>query len=97
MGYFYNTCKWVYLFFIIIKININYYIFYPMNELEKLKEKINDLEYRLVTVETIQHTHNRKHRMIETGKSYAKVVEDENKLTELLEKNLLKTIEEDDK
>ena len=35
--------------------------------------------------------------MIETGKSYAKVVEDENKLTELLEKNLLKTIEEDDK
>ena len=35
--------------------------------------------------------------MIETGKSYAQVVEDENKLTELLEKNLLKTIEEDDK
>ena len=51
-----------------------------MKELEELKEKINDLEYRLVTVETIQHTHNRKHRMIETGKSYAKVVEDENKL-----------------
>ena len=68
-----------------------------MNELEELKEKINDLEYRLVTVETIQHTHNRKHRMIETGKSYANVVEDEHKLTELLEKNLLKTIKEDNK
>ena len=68
-----------------------------MKELEELKEKINDLEYRLVTVETIQHTHNRKHRMIETGKSYAKVVEDENKLTELLEKNVWEKREEDDK
>ena len=68
-----------------------------MKELEELKEKINDLEYRLVTVETIQHTHNRKHRMIETGKSYAKVVEDENKLTELLEKNLLNNLEQDPK
>lgn len=76
---------------------INNHIFYPMNELEELKEKINDLEYRLVTVETIQHTHNRKHRMIETGNSYTQVVEDENKLTELLEKNLLKTIKEDNK
>ena len=35
-----------------------------MKKLEELKEKITDLEYRLVTVETIQHTHNRKHRMI---------------------------------
>tara|TARA_Y100001935_G_scaffold8873_1_gene6931 strand:- start:332 stop:439 length:108 start_codon:yes stop_codon:yes gene_type:complete len=35
--------------------------------------------------------------MIETGKSYTRVVEDDNKLTELLEKNLLKTIEEGDK
>ena len=68
-----------------------------MNELEELKEKINDLEYRLVTVETIQHTHNRKHRMIETGNSYTQVVEDENKLTELLEENLLKTFKEDNK
>ena len=68
-----------------------------MKKLEELKEKINDLEYRLVTVETIQHTHNRKHRMIETGKSYAKVVEDENKLTELLEKNLLNNLEQDPK
>ena len=68
-----------------------------MKELEELKEKINDLEYRLVTVETIQHTHNRKHRMIETGKSYARVVEDENKLTELLEKNLLNNLEQDPK
>jgi|ETNmetMinimDraft_1059919.scaffolds.fasta_scaffold291569_1 hypothetical protein len=68
-----------------------------MKKLEELKEKITDLEYRLVTVETIQHTHNRKHRMIETGKSYAKVVEDENKLTELLEKNLLNNLEQDPK
>jgi len=68
-----------------------------MKELEELKEKITDLEYRLVTVETIQHTHNRKHRMIETGKSYAKVVEDENKLTELLEKNVWEKREENDK
>ena len=67
-----------------------------MKELEELKEKITDLEYRLVTVETIQHTHSRKHRMIETGKSYAKVVEDENKLTELLKKGL-EDIEEDPK
>ena len=67
-----------------------------MKKLEELKEKITDLEYRLVTVETIQHTHNRKHRMIETGKSYAKVVEDENKLTELLKKGL-ENIEEDPK
>jgi hypothetical protein len=34
--------------------------------------------------------------MIETGKSYAKVVEDENKLTELLKKGL-ENIEEDPK
>ena len=68
-----------------------------MKELEELKEKITDLEYRLVTVETIQHTHNRKHRMIETGKSYAKVVEDENKLTELLEKNVWEKREENEK
>ena len=68
-----------------------------MKKLEELKEKITDLEYRLVTVETIQHTHNRKHRMIETGKSYAKVVEDENKLTELLETNLLNNLEQDPK
>ena len=68
-----------------------------MKELEELKEIIADLELRLGIVETTQHTHSRKHRMIETGKSYAKVVEDENKLTELLEKNLLKTIEEDNK
>tara|TARA_Y100001958_G_scaffold146710_1_gene126689 strand:+ start:211 stop:315 length:105 start_codon:yes stop_codon:yes gene_type:complete len=34
--------------------------------------------------------------MIETGKSYTWVVEEDN-LTELLEKNLLKTIKEGDK
>tara|TARA_B100000609_G_C17088132_1_gene367815 strand:+ start:315 stop:521 length:207 start_codon:yes stop_codon:yes gene_type:complete len=68
-----------------------------MKELEEVKEKITDLEYRLVSLETIQHTHNRKDQMIETGKSYTRVVEDDNKLTELLEKNLLKTIEEGDK
>ena len=68
-----------------------------MKELEELKERIADLEFRLGTVETIQHTHNRKHRMIETGKSYDKVVEDENKLTELLEKNVWEKREEDPK
>jgi len=68
-----------------------------MKELEELNARIADLEYRLVTVETIQDTHNRKHRMIETGKSYNEVIEDENKLTELLEENVLKNIEEDPK
>ena len=67
-----------------------------MKELKQLKEIIADLEFRLGIVETIQHTHSRKHRMIETGKSYAKVVEDENKLTELLKKGL-ENIEEDPK
>tara|TARA_Y100000758_G_C15661240_1_gene278426 strand:- start:88 stop:294 length:207 start_codon:yes stop_codon:yes gene_type:complete len=68
-----------------------------MKELKQLKEIISDLEFRLGIVETIQHTHSRKHRMIETGKSYAKVVEDENKLTELLEKNVWEKREENDK
>ena len=68
-----------------------------MKELEKLQIRIADLEHRLVTVETIQHTHNRKHRMMETGKTLDEIIEDENKLTELLEKNVLKNIEEDDK
>ena len=68
-----------------------------MKELKELKEIIADLEFRLGIVETIQHTHSRKHRMIETGKSYAKVVEDENKLTELLEKNVWEKREENDK
>jgi len=68
-----------------------------MKELKQLKEIIADLEFRLGIVETIQHTHSRKHRMIETGKSYAKVVEDENKLTELLEKNVWEKREENDK
>ena len=68
-----------------------------MKELKQLKEIIADLEFRLGIVETIQHTHSRKHRMIDTGKSYAKVVEDENKLTELLEKNVWEKREENDK
>ena len=68
-----------------------------MKELEELKERIADLELRLGTVESIQHTHNRKHRMIETGKPHDIVVEDENKLTELLEKNVWEKREEDDK
>ena len=68
-----------------------------MKELEKLQIRIADLEHRLVTVETIQHTHNRKHRMIETGKTLDEIIEDENKLTELLEKNVWEKREEDDK
>ena len=68
-----------------------------MKELKQLKEIIADLEFRLGIVETIQHTHSRKHRMIETGKSYAEVVEDENKLTELLEKNVWEKREENEK
>ena len=40
-----------------------------MKELEELKEIIADLELRLGIVETTQHTHSRKHRMIDTGKS----------------------------
>tara|TARA_B100000963_G_scaffold84130_1_gene71705 strand:+ start:315 stop:518 length:204 start_codon:yes stop_codon:yes gene_type:complete len=67
-----------------------------MKELEEVKEKNTDLQYRLVTLETIQHTPNRKHQMIKTGKSYTWVVEEDN-LTELLEKNLLKNIKEGDK
>jgi hypothetical protein len=59
-----------------------------MTEIGKLKEKIKNLEFRIETIETIQHTHDRKHRMIEAGKSYTQVVEDENRLTEQLEKNL---------
>ena len=59
-----------------------------MKELEELKERIADLELRLGTVESIQHTHNRKHRMMETGKTLDEIIEDENKLTELLEKGL---------
>ena len=35
--------------------------------------------------------------MMETGKTLDEIIEDENKLTELLEKNVLKNIEEDDK
>tara|TARA_B110000263_G_C15248197_1_gene482740 strand:- start:535 stop:741 length:207 start_codon:yes stop_codon:yes gene_type:complete len=68
-----------------------------MKELEELKEIIADLELRLGIVETTQHTHSRKHRMIDTGKSYAEVVEDENKLTELLEKNVWEKREENEK
>ena len=49
-----------------------------MTEIDKLKEKIKNLEFRIETIETIQHTHDRKHRMIEAGKSYTQVVEDEN-------------------
>ena len=59
-----------------------------MTEIDKLKEKIKNLEFRIETIETIQQTHDRKHRMIEAGKSYTQVVEDENRLTEQLEKNL---------
>jgi prefoldin subunit 5 len=38
-----------------------------MTEIDKLKEKIKNLEFRIETIETIQHTHDRKHRMIEAG------------------------------
>ena len=65
-----------------------------MKELEELQKRIADLEHRLVTVETIQHTHNRKHRMIETGKTLDEIIEDENTLAELLEKGLENTEEE---
>ena len=67
-----------------------------LEELEELKERIADLEHRLATVETIQHTHSRKHRMLETGKTIDEIIEDENTLTELLEKGL-ENIEGDDK
>ena len=67
-----------------------------MKELKKIKEKILELEYRLTTVEHIQHTHSRKHRMLETGKTLDEIIEDENTLAELLEKGLEST-EEDPK
>ena len=67
-----------------------------MKELKKIKEKILELEYRLTTAEHIQHTHSRKHRMLETGKTLDEIIEDENTLTELLEKGL-ENIEEDPK
>ena len=67
-----------------------------MKELKNLKEKLLDLEFRLATIEHIQHTHSRKHRMIETGKSLDEIIEDENTLAELLEKGLEST-EEDPK
>ena len=40
-------------------------ICYPLQELEKVKEKIIDLEYLLIALETIQHYHNRKLIMID--------------------------------
>ena len=67
-----------------------------MKELKNLKEKILELEYKLSTVEHIQHMHSRKHRMLETGKTLDEIIEDENTLTELLEKELENT-EEDPK
>ena len=59
-----------------------------MKELKKLEERILELEYKLATVEHIQHMHSRKHRMLETGKTIDEIIEDENTLTELLEKGL---------
>ena len=65
-----------------------------MKELKKIKEKILELEYRLTTAEHIHHTHSRKHRMLETGKTLDDIIEDENTLPELLEKGLENTEEE---
>ena len=65
-----------------------------MKELKKLKERMLELAYKLATVEHIQHTHSRKHRMLETGKTLDEIIEDENTLTELLEKGLENTEEE---
>ena len=68
-----------------------------MKELKKLEERILELEYKLATVEHIQHMHSRKHRMLETGKTLDEIIEDENKLTELLEKNVWEKREENEK
>ena len=65
-----------------------------MKELKNLKEKIIELEYKLNTVEHIQHMHSRKHRMLETGKTLDEIIEDENTLAELLEKGLENTGED---